>query len=86
MEPLLLSVTGTLVGSRYDGNDQTNDQYKKLESYQVVDAKLSYEYKEIKVFVGVNNIFDELYSTSAYSEFYYPMPARNAYAGVEWRY
>ncbi|MBW2144523.1 MAG: TonB-dependent receptor, partial [Deltaproteobacteria bacterium] len=45
-----------------------------------------YEYKFLKIFGGVNNIFDELYSTSAYGSFYYPMPTRNAYIGVEWRY
>ena len=86
MEPLLLSATGTLVGSRYDGNDQSNNLYEKLASYQVVDAKLSYEYKGVKVFAGVNNIFDDLYATSAYSEYYYTMPTCNAYAGVAWRY
>ena len=86
MEPLLLSVTGTFVGSRFDGNDQTNHRYEKLESYATVDVKLSYEYKTLKILAGVNNLFDELYSTSAYSESYYPMPALNAYAGVEWRY
>ena len=78
LEPLSLSVTGTLVGSRYDGNDQNNNLYEKLEFYQVVDAKLSYEYKGGKVFAGVNNIFDNLYTTSAYSEYYYTMPTRNA--------
>ncbi len=86
LEPLLLSVTGTLVGSRYDGNDQSNTAYAKLKSYQVIDAKLSYQYKNMKIFGSINNIFDELYSTSAYSEYYYPMPTRNAYVGIEWHY
>ncbi len=86
MEPLLLSVTGTFVGSRYDGNDQDNNLYEKLESYQVVDAKLSYEYKWMTLFAGVNNIFNDLYTTSAYSEYYYTMPTCNAYAGLSWRY
>ena len=86
MDPLLLSMTGTWVGSRFDGNDQTNIKYEKLDDYAVVEAKLSYEYKCLKIFGGVNNIFDELYSTSAYGSNYYPMPTRNAYIGVEWRY
>jgi len=85
-EPLSLGVTGTHVGSRYDGNDETNNRFEKLDAYQAVDAKLSYIYKDLKIFAGVNNIFDELYSTLAFSETYYPMPTRNFYGGVEWKF
>lgn len=84
IDALLLSLAGTAVGSRYDGNDQTNRSYEKLDAYQVVDGKLAYEFKHWKVFGGVNNIFNELYSTTSYSESYYPMPTRNVYVGVEW--
>lgn len=83
VDPLLLAVTGTYVGSRYDGNDLTNDLYEKLDAYQVVDAKLTYSYRDFRFFVGVNNIFDELYSTVGYSETYYTMPGRNFYMGLE---
>lgn len=83
-DSLNLSVTATYVGTRYDGNDQTNDRYEKLPAYRVVDAKLTYAWRGIKVFGGVNNLFDELYSNTAYSESYYPMPTRNFYGGVEW--
>jgi len=84
IDALLLSLTGTAVGSRYDGNDQNNSLYDKLDPYQVADAKLTYEYKKWKIFGGVNNIFNELYSTTSYSESYYPMPTRNVYVGLEW--
>ena len=53
-EPLVLAVTGTYVGSRFDGNDEFNDLYPKLPSYTVVDGKLTYTYKVLKVFCGVN--------------------------------
>jgi outer membrane receptor protein involved in Fe transport len=86
MDSFLLTLTGTWVGSRYDGNDANNDLYEKLEAYKVLDVKLSYEYKTLKVFFGTNNIFNELYSTTAYSETYYPMPERNFYGGLEWRF
>jgi len=79
-------LTGTYVGSRYDGNDVDNDRYDTLDAYQVFDTKLSYAHKGLKVFAGVNNILDELYETSSFSERYYPMPGRNIYAGIEARF
>jgi len=85
-EPLLLSVTATFVGSRYDGMDETNKLFDQLPAYQVVDGKLTYQTPGPKIFFGVNNIFDELYSTVAYNEWAYPMPGRNAYAGLEWTF
>ncbi|MCJ7830461.1 MAG: TonB-dependent receptor, partial [Desulfobacterales bacterium] len=85
-DPLLLALTGTWVGSRVDGNDEANDRFRKLAAYQVVDGKLTYTFRGVKVFAGINNIFDERYATLAYSEAYYPMPTRNYYAGAEWRF
>ena len=84
-EPLLFSMTGRYVGSRFDGNDFSNDRFKKLDPYTTFDCKVSYIYKKLKLFAGVNNIFDERYSTVAYSESYFTMPTRNYYAGLELR-
>ncbi|MCK4390154.1 MAG: TonB-dependent receptor [Desulfobacterales bacterium] len=84
-ESFVLSLTGTYVGSKFDGSDQNNERFEKLDGYELFDAKVTYEYKGMKLFAGVNNIFDELYSTVAYSETYYPMPTRNFYGGIEWR-
>ncbi|MBW1701611.1 MAG: TonB-dependent receptor [Deltaproteobacteria bacterium] len=86
MDSLLLALTGTWVGSRYDGNDEENKLYEKLEGYKVFEVKLTYEYKALKIFFGTNNIFNELYSTTAYSETYYPMPERSFYGGLEWKF
>jgi outer membrane receptor protein involved in Fe transport len=83
-ENLTVSVTGTFVGMRYDGNDLENDRYMSLDPYAVFDGKLTYRRKGFKVFAGVNNMFDELYATYAYSERYYGMPGRNLVAGLEW--
>jgi len=86
IEPLLLGFTGTLVGERYDGNDTDNHSFAKLDAYQIYDAKLSYTWKKFKLFAGINNIFDELYSTLAFSESYYTMPTRNYYGGIQWSF
>jgi len=86
LEPLLLSLTGTFVGSRFDGNDENNNRYEKLDAYTVLYGKLTFTHRGFKLFVGINNILDELYSTTAYSESYYPMPTRNIYGGLEWRF
>jgi outer membrane receptor protein involved in Fe transport len=83
-DPLLVAITGTFVGSRFDGNDITNDRFAELDPYQVFDAKLTYTLKKFKVFCGVNNIFNELYETLAFSESYFPMPTRNYYVGLTW--
>jgi outer membrane receptor protein involved in Fe transport len=83
LDELLVAATGIFVGSCYDGNDQSNDRYDKIASYEVYDLKVTYTHDEIRLFAGVNNIFDEKYTTIAYSETYYPMPERNFYAGME---
>jgi iron complex outermembrane receptor protein len=82
--PLLFALTGTFVSSQFDGNDVTNDRFAELAPYQVFDAKLTYTFRKFKVFCGVNNIFNELYETVAFSESYFPMPTRNYYAGLAW--
>jgi outer membrane receptor protein involved in Fe transport len=84
LDGLNLSLTGTFVGSRYDGNDIDNDRYEKLDAYSVFDGKATYQRGNCKLFAGVNNLFDTLYATYAYSESYYTMPGRNVYGGVEW--
>ena len=86
IESLLFSLTGTWVGSRFDGNDENNNRYEKLDAYEVLDCKLTYKYNSLKIFAGVNNILDRLYATTAYSETYYPMPTRNIYGGIEWSF
>ncbi len=79
-----LSLTGTFVGSRYDGNDTDNKRYEKLDAYSVFDGKVSYQHRNYKFFAGINNMFDTLYATYAYSERYYTMPGRGVYGGMEW--
>lgn len=82
--PFDIAFSGTYSGSRYDGNDMSNDRYEKLDVYVVFDGKITYQYMDVTVFAGVSNIFDELYSTSAYSESHYPMPGRTVFGGIRW--
>jgi outer membrane receptor protein involved in Fe transport len=84
MPALAFSFSGTYTGSRYDGNDTENNRYEKLDDFMVFDSQLSYEIGDFNAFVGIRNIFDELYETSAYSEEYYPMPERTIYGGIRW--
>jgi len=83
---LLFHLTGTFAGSSFDGNDGDNNQYEKLGGYEVLDLKFTYAYKGWKFFTGINNIFDEYYSTIAYSGAHYPMPTRNLFGGVQWQF
>lgn len=68
------------VAGRFDGNDQTNQDFPRLPSYTLVDTALRYSWSAFNLTVGVNNLFDRAYSTLAYSATYYPMPERNVYA------
>jgi len=81
----ILSATGNYVGSRYDGNDFSNSE-DKLSAYQVVNSKLIFERSGFQAYAGVDNLFDEVYAASAYSQRYYPMPGRNYYVGLGYRF
>jgi len=82
-----LSITGTWVGERCDGNDESNSLYEKLKAYNVINTKFSYDfYKGRKLHLGINNLFNTLYSNIAYSEAYYPMPTRDVYCELKWEF
>jgi len=80
----LWSLSARYVGKRFDGNDITNTQYPPLPSYLVVDTALRFTRGNTQISVGINNLFNEVYSTIAYSGTYYPMPGRNYYLQLQW--
>ncbi|CAB5154246.1 TonB-dependent receptor; Outer membrane receptor for ferrienterochelin and colicins [Olavius algarvensis associated proteobacterium Delta 3] len=86
IEPLLLAVTGSYVGEKFDGNDFSNSEFAKIDPYTVFDAKVTYSWRKFRFFGGINNIFDTLYETVAFSESYFTMPTRNFYGGLEWNF
>ncbi len=89
---LVFSAVYNYVGSSYLISDQGN-RFEKLESYYSVDVRLSYAWRWISGFVGVNNLTDQEYSEygvlganppgSPLQPFFYPAPGRNWVAGIE---
>jgi len=74
------------VGERHDGNDLTGTLYPMLPAYTVWDTAIRFEHGAFQLALGVNNLFNEVYSTVAYSATYYPMPERNYYAALRARF
>ena len=85
---LIFAADYNYVGSSYLISDAAN-RFEKLDAYFTINARLTYEWKSLKAFVGVNNITDEEYSEFAVlggfptTSFFYPAPERNWVAGVE---
>ena len=76
------SLSARYAGKRFDGNDLTNTQFARLPAYTVWDTALRIEGRGLQVSAGINNLFNEVYSTLAFSETYYPMPERNFYVAL----
>ncbi len=74
-------------GASYAVSDFEN-QFEKLDDYFTLDLKLSYEWKMLRVFAGVNNLTDEQYSEYAVigstplQTNFYPAPERNYVFGM----
>lgn len=84
-DSLILGLSGTFASEQYDGNDDENNRFAKLDGYTVFNSKLTWEMNRgRKMTCGIRNLFNELYSTVAYSETYYPMPTRNYYCSLDW--
>jgi outer membrane receptor protein involved in Fe transport len=80
-----LSIAGSYVGPRPDGNDFSNTRFPQVASYVVADAKLSWERNGFSAYAGIANVFDEVYAASVYNEQFYPQAPRNFYAGFSYR-
>jgi iron complex outermembrane receptor protein len=86
---LVFSADYNCVGSSYAISDQAN-AFEKLDKYYTIDVRLSYAWKSLKAFVGVNNLTDQEYSeTAALSgvfapgePYFYPAPERNWVGGL----
>jgi len=88
---LIFSADYLYVGDSYLISDQAN-RFEKLESYYTLNLRLSYAWRWVNTFVGVNNVTDQKYSEYGLiggftsTPFYYPAPERNWVAGIEIRY
>ncbi len=76
-------LAGRYVSSRFDGNDFDNTQYPKLPAYTQVDTAFRFAARGLQVTLGVKNLFNEVYSTVAYSNTFYPMPERSFYVQLQ---
>lgn len=85
-QALIWSLSLRYAGRRFDGDDDSNRAFRALPSYTVADTALRYTVGTVEWSVGVNNLFNRVYSTLSYAETYYPMPERNAYSALRWRF
>lgn len=73
----------TYVGTSYI--DSANDN--KLSSYVTAETKVSYEYKTMKVFLAIGNLFDKKYNSYGYvsgtTKYFNPAAGRAFTGGVE---
>jgi outer membrane receptor protein involved in Fe transport len=87
LEGLDFNVWATYYSKRRFINDQPN-VVPKLDDYITMNAKLSYTWKFLTAFVGVNNIFNEKYSEygvcnpTTGARNYYPSPGVNFLGGL----
>jgi iron complex outermembrane receptor protein len=87
---LLLNARVNLVGSRRFISDFAN-QVERLGGYYTLDLKLSYGWKGLKAFVGVNNLLNRKYAEFAVidavgNQFFYASPERNFVGGVSYTF
>jgi len=79
-----------MMGSRYFISDWVN-LVDRLEGNYSFDAKLSYSWKGLKAFIGVNNLTNRRYSEYGVLDFlgrpnYYPSPERHFFAGASYTF
>ena len=85
---LVFSADYNYVSDSYAISDAANE-FEKLDDYYTIDSRVSYQWKMLKVFFGVNNITDKKYSEYAViggfpaALNFYPAPERNYLGGLE---
>ena len=76
------------VGDRYRLNDEANT-LDPLKPYVLVDTRLSYAYRNIEIFGGIDNLFAQQYyafggkGTNSTNRNYYPAPQRSLTVGAK---
>jgi iron complex outermembrane receptor protein len=86
----LLNAKTSIFGSRRFISDWANE-VPRLSEYYTLDIKLSYVWKGLKAFVGVNNLTNQKFSefgvvNAAGSQFFYPSPERNFIGGISYTF
>ena len=86
----LFSTRANIVGSRYFISDWAN-QVEKQGTYNTVDVKLSYSWKGLTAFFGINNLFNRNYEefgvvSSSGTPNFYPSPEQNLIGGISYTF
>lgn len=87
----VLNTKMNFVGSRHFISDWRN-QLDRLNGYYTLDSKLSFTWKGLKAFVGVNNLFNRKYvewattNAAGTAQLYYPSPGRNILGGLSYTF
>lgn len=86
----LFQAKANLVGSRYLISDFRN-RFDRLDPYATLDLRLSYLWKGLRAFAGVNNLFNRKYSEygvvgSMGNQSFYPSPERNFIVGASYTF
>jgi len=90
-EGLVFSADYNYKGSRYAISDQANN-FGKVGNHYTINGRISYKWKSIDAFFGVNNITNQKYSeyevmdTFLTTRNFYPSPERNWTAGLGIRF
>jgi iron complex outermembrane receptor protein len=79
-----------IVGPRRFISDFANN-VEKLDGYCTLDTKLSYTWKGLRTYAGVNNLFNRKYSEfavvdSSGKQVFYPSPERNFIGGISYTF
>ncbi len=83
---LRLTCTYTWVSEQVQGNDAA-DQLRRMEAYGLLGLRANLSLpKAIDLVFSVDNLLDETYAYSAYSQRYYPGAGRSFMAGINWTY
>ncbi|MDB9823018.1 TonB-dependent receptor [Deltaproteobacteria bacterium] len=88
---LVFSADYNYTGSSYAISDHANE-FDKIEYYYCINGKVSYDWRSMKIFFGVNNITNEKYAeygvmdTFLIRRNFYPAPERSWTAGLEITY
>jgi len=86
----LLNAWANVFGSRIFISDFANNA-ERVDGYYTFNMKLSYSWKGLKAFVGVNNITNQKYAEFAVvdskgNEIFYPSPGRTYVGGLSYTY
>jgi iron complex outermembrane receptor protein len=86
----LLTSSVNIIGSSFFISDWAN-QVERLKGYYTWDAKLSYAWKGLNAFVGVNNLTNQKYSEfgvvdATGAEFFYASPTLNFIGGISYTF